>query len=57
MEGGAFTWNDSLTENWIPNLQNMHQELLKRFYDPRIRIGVLELIETKQREMDMPQQL
>ncbi|KAF7149768.1 hypothetical protein RHSIM_Rhsim02G0166900 [Rhododendron simsii] len=50
LEGSAFTWYSNLPEGSIQGWDFMVKEFLKQFCNTQRRVGVPELIETKQRD-------
>lgn len=50
LEGAAFTWYGNLPKASIVSWEAMEQEFLRQFCNTQRRVGVPELIETKQRE-------
>ncbi|CAL5425633.1 unnamed protein product [Camellia sinensis] len=50
LESSAFTWYANLPEGSIINWDSMVKEFLKQFCNTQRRVGVPELIETKQRD-------
>ncbi|KAH7851205.1 hypothetical protein Vadar_008576 [Vaccinium darrowii] len=50
MFGSAFTWYSNLPEGSIPSWDLMVKEFLRQFCNTQRRVGVLELIETKQHD-------
>ncbi|CAL5431262.1 unnamed protein product [Camellia sinensis] len=50
LESSAFTWYANLPEGSILNWDSMVKEFLKQFCNTQRRVGIPELIETKQRD-------